>query len=144
MADENIDRFWENKSFDEMSEDEWESICDGCGLCCLHRLEDEDTGEIVTSNIACKLLDINSCRCSDYNNRFTKVPDCTKLTPGNILSMVWLPRTCSYIHLMEKGRLPSWHYLITGSRDTVHDKELGVSWKDELLSENDVDMDEML
>jgi len=138
----NGNRFWERKSFDQMSEDEWESICDGCGLCCLHRLEDEDSGEIVTSNIACKLLDINNCRCKDYKNRFSKVPDCTKLTADNILSMVWLPKTCSYVYLLENGTLPKWHYLLTGSRETVHDKAIGVSWKDELISESDVDMDD--
>ena len=88
--------FWRAKSIDEMNEAEWESLCDGCGLCCQIRVEDEDTGEVALSDAACRLLDLCTHRCSDYANRQRKVPDCVKITPENVKSLDWLPHTCAY------------------------------------------------
>lgn len=103
-----------------MTAEEWESLCDGCGKCCLVKLEDYDTAEIYHTNIACKLLDIEACSCTDYKNRQQQVDDCVKLDPQNLKSIQWLPDTCSY-KLLEQGKsLPDWHYLNTGDRNTVH------------------------
>ena len=88
--------FWETKTLEEMTAAEWESLCDGCGRCCLNKLEDEDTGEIVLTRLACALLDIGKCRCSDYANRFDKMPDCINLTPEKVRTLKWLPATCGY------------------------------------------------
>ena len=88
------DAFWKNKNLDQMTTEEWESLCDGCALCCMHKIEDEDTGEIFYSDLACKLLDLSTCRCSDYTNRVSKVPECLRLTPGDEKAFEWLPATC--------------------------------------------------
>lgn len=117
----------------EMTPDEWESICDGCGLCCQIRLEDEDTHEIVLSNAACKYLCLNSHRCTDYANRQQNVPDCVKVTPANVHALNWLPHTCSYRVVARGEKLPSWHHLICGDAEQVHRK--GPSMKGELISE---------
>jgi hypothetical protein len=118
-----------------MSPDEWESLCDGCGLCCLIRLEDEDTGEIVLSNMACKYLDLNTCKCTDYNNRVTNVPDCWKITPENIDKIYWMPDTCAYRLIYEGKDLYDWHHLISRDKELVHKK--GISFKGEMVSEED-------
>lgn len=126
--------FWETKSLVQMSEAEWESLCDGCGRCCLNKLEDWDTGEIHFTNIACTLFDGKTCQCSDYENRFDTVPDCIKLQPEHIADYKWLPPTCAY-RLLEEGKpLPTWHPLITGDPTTVH--KAGVSVKDLTVSED--------
>ena len=114
------DEFWKTKRLAEMSNDEWESLCDGCGRCCLNKLEDWETGEIYWTNIGCELLDCDSCRCTDYTNRFDKVPDCIQLTPENIPTIGWLPPTCGYRLVMEGKDLFDWHTLKSGSNDTVH------------------------
>ena len=115
-----MSKFWERKKLHEMTTSEWESPCDGCGKCCLVKFEDYDTAEIYHTNLACKLLDIEACRCTDYGNRQKHVDDCVKLNPQNLKPIQWLPDTCSY-KLLEQGKsLPDWHYLITGDRDTVH------------------------
>jgi len=112
--------FWKIKKLHEMSQKQWESLCDGCGKCCLVKLEDYDTAEIYHTNVACKLLDINHCHCSDYNNRQSRVDDCVKLDPESLKTIKWLPDTCSY-KLIEQGKtLPDWHHLISGSRDSIH------------------------
>jgi uncharacterized protein len=114
-----VNRFWENKTLAELSEAEWEALCDGCGRCCLHKLEDEDTGEILFTRIACKLLDIDSCRCSDYSGRRTLVPECIGMRQG-FTQFHWLPITCAY-RLREEGQpLPPWHPLVSGNPETVH------------------------
>ena len=119
-----MNAFWKSKSLSEMNQAEWESLCDGCGHCCLVKLEDEETGKIYKTSIACKLLDIETCRCSDYENRFKKVPTCLKLNPKNIDDIDWLPETCAY-KLVDSGKdLPDWHPL---RGDFVH--ESGVSIK---------------
>jgi uncharacterized cysteine cluster protein YcgN (CxxCxxCC family) len=125
--------FWQTKSLDQMTAAEWESLCDGCGLCCLIRFEDEETGEVIPTRVACKLLDQHLCRCKDYVNRKAHVPDCIKLTPWNIEALAWMPPSCAYRRLHEGRGLPSWHPLITGDPDSVH--EAGVSIRDQTVSE---------
>lgn len=103
-----------------LSRAEWEALCDGCGQCCLHKAEDEDTGAVYPTNVACRLLDISSARCSDYANRKAKVPDCLRLTPRLAATLEWLPDTCAY-RLRAEGRpLPDWHHLISGDPEAVH------------------------
>lgn len=113
--------FWKTKPLDRLTPAEWESLCDGCGRCCLLKLEDEDTGRIATTNVVCRLLDLRTCRCRKYNERQRLVPDCVLLTPQNIDKLRWMPATCAYRLLAEGKDLPSWHPLVSGSRDTVHD-----------------------
>ena len=132
--------FWETKSLDQMSSQEWESLCDGCGRCCLNKLEDWDTGEIHFTNIACTLLNTDTCRCSNYENRFDTVPDCIKLTPQTISHYSWLPPTCAYRRLEEGKPLLHWHPLVSGDSDTVH--KSGISVRDKTISEDGVTVDE--
>ena len=127
-------RFWRTKSLDQMTAAEWESLCDGCGLCCLIRFEDEETGEVIPTRVACKLLDQHLCQCKDYVNRKAHVPDCIKLTPWNIDALAWMPPSCAYRRLHEGRDLPSWHPLITGDPDSVH--KAGVSIRDQTVSED--------
>ena len=132
--------FWEEKTLSQMSPAEWEALCDGCGRCCLIKLEDEDTGTIVTSDVHCKLLDGESCRCSDYPNRQRKVPDCIKLTPENVVSTSWIPTTCAYRRIAEGRGLAWWHPLISGDPETV--VAVGVSVRGRTVSETEVGPDE--
>jgi hypothetical protein len=119
--------FWKTKSLEEMSGPEWESLCDGCGKCCLSKLEDEDTGDIYFTSVACRLFDEGTCRCSDYANRLAKVPDCVGLTPENVRTIPWLPSTCAYRLVAEGEDLFPWHPLLSGRADSVH--EAGVSMR---------------
>ena len=112
--------FWKAKSLADLTNAEWESLCDGCGKCCTISLEDEDTSELHRTNVACNLFDTNACGCGDYANRKKKIPDCVKLTPKNVPKLDWLPPTCAY-RLVAQGRdLYWWHHLISGDRETVH------------------------
>jgi uncharacterized cysteine cluster protein YcgN (CxxCxxCC family) len=111
--------FWE-RPLASLSREEWEALCDGCGKCCLHKVEDEDTGRVWPTNVACKLLDLKTGRCSDYRNRRAHVPDCLRLTPRLAAEIEWLPDSCAYRLRAANRPLPSWHYLISGDRDTVH------------------------
>src|SRR5215469_3259917 len=117
--------FWRRKSLEEMTATEWESLCDGCGRCCLVKLEDEDSGEIHFTDIGCKLLDGKTCRCLDYPRRHRRVLDCVKLTPAAVRELSWLPVTCAYRLVAEGKDLYSWHPLVSGSPESVH--EAGVS-----------------
>jgi len=117
--------FWRVKSLEEMTTAEWESLCDGCARCCLVKLEDEDSGEIHFTDLGCKLLDAETCRCRDYRRRRRRVPDCVKLTPEAVRKLSWLPVTCAYRLLAEGRDLAWWHPLVSGSPDTV--REAGVS-----------------
>lgn len=128
--------FWETKTLDEMSLNEWESLCDGCGKCCLHKIEDEDTDEVFYTRIACRLLDTSTCQCSDYPNRLQKVPDCLKLKPEDVTEFHWLPDTCAYRLVAESKPLPEWHHLRTGTAESIHAADASVrSW---VVSEVDV------
>jgi len=111
--------FWRRKTLGEMTRAEWESLCDGCGRCCLHKLRDEVTEELAWTEVACRLLDTQSCRCTDYANRKARVPDCVKLTPRKVAGIDWLPPTCAYRLLAEGQDLPWWHPLVSGTPETV-------------------------
>ncbi|MBC2776268.1 YcgN family cysteine cluster protein [Parasphingopyxis marina] len=112
--------FWETKTLDRMTRAEWESLCDGCGKCCLHKIQDADTDEVLPTNVACKLLDRDSARCSDYRHRKARVPDCLRLTARNVNRHPWLPETCAYRLLANGEPLPDWHYLVCGDPEAVH------------------------
>ena len=112
-------RFWE-LPLDSLSRTEWEALCDGCGKCCLHKLEDEDTGAFYDTNVACKLLNLQTARCNDYRGRKRIVPDCVRLTPHLAAQLPWLPDTCAYRLRANDEPLPAWHYLVSGDRDAVH------------------------
>lgn len=128
--------FWDEKTLDEMSAAEWEALCDGCGRCCLIKLEDEDTGEIITSDVRCRLLDGETCQCTDYPNRKAKVPDCIKLTPQNVSEIKWMPTSCAYRRLAEGRGLAWWHPLISGDPETV--VAAGVSVRGRTVAEDSV------
>lgn len=111
--------FWE-KPLEELDRQQWEALCDGCGQCCLHKVEDEDTGKIYATRVACKLIDLQTAQCRDYRNRRAYVPDCIRLTPAMVGQLTWLPETCAYRRRSEDRALPEWHYLLSGDRDAVH------------------------
>jgi len=117
--------FWKTKRLSQMTQVEWESLCDGCGRCCLNKLEDVDTGATYFTNVACRLFDTASCRCKDYANRKRQVSDCVQLSPRNVKRIVWLPPTCAYRLVAEGKDLAWWHPLVSGRPETVH--EAGVS-----------------
>jgi len=136
-----MNRFWESKSLEEMSREEWESLCDGCARCCLRKLEDEETGEIAYTDVACRLLDGNSCRCRNYARRLALVKDCVGLQPGNLEQLRWMPSTCAYRLLHEGKPLPDWHHLNSGSASTVH--TAGISVRGRTVSEEHVHEDDI-
>ena len=117
--------FWKTKKLAEMTAEEWESLCDNCGKCCLHKLEDEDTGKIAFTRVACRLINLNTCRCTRYNERTKLVAECLDIRKLHVEKYNWLPSTCAYRLLNEGKELPSWHPLLTGSPASV--KRAGVS-----------------
>ena len=133
--------FWEVKSLDEMSREEWESLCDGCGKCCLNKLEDEETGEVFYTDAACSLLDIETCRCRSYPERTRQVQDCLVLTPESTEKFHWLPKSCAYRRVIEKKPLNSWHHLVSGDPGSIH--LAGASVRGWAISENEVSEDQM-
>ncbi|QJQ94932.1 MULTISPECIES: YcgN family cysteine cluster protein [Halomonadaceae] len=120
------ERFWERFPLDELTEQEWEALCDGCGQCCLLKIQDEASGDIAVLKVACELLDIGSCRCGDYDNRFDKVADCIQLTPERVEDFRWLPRSCGYRRVYEGRKLARWHPLISGDSQRMHRKGISV------------------
>ena len=134
--------FWQRKRFHEMSPREWESLCDGCGKCCLTKLEDEDTGEVYYTDLACEYMDGESCQCTVYGTRQQKVPDCIVLSPvvfgpDSMQDFHWLPQTCAYRLLAEDKPLPEWHPLVSGDPDSVHEAQVSVRYR--TVSNADVD-----
>mgnify|MGYP006271453337 CR=1 FL=1 len=125
--------FWETKTLEEMTEPEWEAVCDGCGRCCLHKLRYEDTDALAFTNVACRLLDLETARCGDYARRKRKVPDCVRLTPAEVRAVDWLPPTCGYRLLAEGKKLEWWHPLVSGDPETVH--AAGVSIRGKAIAE---------
>ena len=135
MADE----WWHEKSLAELNPTEWEALCDGCAKCCLHKLEDEDNGEVFYTRVRCRHLDESNCRCSDYANRSVLVPNCISLEPGNVRELDWLPSTCAY-RLRARGEpLADWHPLVSGRADSVH--RAGISIRGRSLSDEFVHPD---
>ena len=126
--------FWRTKTLAQMSKDEWESLCDGCGKCCLHKIRETD-GSLKMTNVACRLLDTDSCRCTNYPRRKALVRDCVVLTPASLATIDWLPDTCAYRVLSEGHDLPQWHPLVSGDANSVH--ESGVSMRERCISERD-------
>lgn len=132
--------YWKRKTLAEMTAEEWEGLCDGCGICCLNKLEDWDTGEVAFTSVACRLLDAHSCRCKDYENRQATVPDCIRLTLDEVETISWLPPTCAYRLISEGEDLYWWHYLVSGDRETVH--QAGVSVRGRTVSEEVVPVED--
>ena len=141
MSDVLRPHFWKHYTLTELTLAEWEALCDGCGLCCLIKLEDEETAEVAYTKVACKLLDCQTVRCSDYPNRLDYVPDCIQLTPEKLQEIHWLPSSCAYRRVNEGKSLPSWHYLNTGSRQTILQARKSAAGR--CLSETDIHEDEI-
>ncbi|WP_425071744.1 YcgN family cysteine cluster protein [Sagittula sp. S175] len=134
-------RFWETKRLTDLSKDEWEALCDGCGKCCMNKLEDEESGEVVLTRVACRLFDDATCRCAQYDIRHQFVPECIVMSPANIpANLYWMPETCAYKLLWNGNPLPAWHPLLTGDPDSVH--AAGVSMQGVTLPEFEVDEDD--
>lgn len=131
--------FWETKKFSEMSVEEWEALCDGCGICCLYKVEDEDTGEVELTNIACRFLDLECVICQMYDARLQAMPTCIHLTPSKVRKLKWLPETCAYRLVMDGKPLPDWHPLVSGDPDSVH--HAGISVKDKVIPESAANLD---
>ncbi|MCF6234984.1 MAG: YcgN family cysteine cluster protein [Gammaproteobacteria bacterium] len=136
-----MNNFWQSKALTELSTEEWESLCDGCGLCCLHKLEDHETGDVFYTRVACKLLDTERCHCKHYETRTQHVADCLTLTANNIADHPWLPESCAYRLLFESKPLPAWHPLISKSSASVH--EAGISVSGKAVSEADIHPDDI-
>lgn len=118
--------FWQRKTLEQMTDEEWESLCDGCGQCCMHKLLDADTNEIYFTNVACDQLNLKTCQCKHYAERFRYEPDCIKLTRDNLATFRWLPLTCAYRLIAEGKSLPAWHPLKTGSKLAMHQAKISV------------------
>ena len=141
MTDSSAAPFWRTKTLAELNQEEWESLCDGCGRCCLVKLEDEDDGRILPTNVACRLFDAERCTCHDYENRTARVPDCLQLTPALVAELRWLPPSCAYRLVHEGKDLPDWHHLKTGNRETVHEAGASVrgrisAYEDDIAEED--------
>ena len=136
-----MEQFWIGKKLEELTHQQWEALCDGCGRCCLQKLKNATTGKVYYTSVACILLDIETCRCSDYEFRHTLVPDCLKLEPANIPKLRWLPKTCAYRRVAEGKDLPEWHPLVTGDPDSARDT--GFSIRERAISEANVHPDDL-
>ena len=136
-----MDKFWQTKSLKQLDSREWEALCDGCAKCCLVKLEEYDSGEIFHTNVTCELLDIETCKCSNYEGRHSVVNDCINLNQDNIHTLGWLPKSCSYRLIADGKGLPDWHYLVSGSSQTVH--SYGASLQGWVVPELDVSDDDI-
>jgi uncharacterized cysteine cluster protein YcgN (CxxCxxCC family) len=134
-------KYWETTALADMTDAQWESLCDGCGRCCLQKLEDEDTGEVHFTRVSCKLLNTDSCRCGDYPSRFSKVPDCLSLRPLTADKVSWLPTSCAYSKLSRGKPLENWHPLVSGNANSV--KLAGISVAGQCISEEYVPVTEI-
>jgi len=137
-----MERFWETKNLEEMSREEWESLCDGCARCCLLKLEDEDTGDLFYTSVVCRYLDRQQCNCTVYGERTILVPDCLELDKENVHHLNWMPHSCAYRLIAEGQPLADWHPLISGDPDSVH--EAGISVRGFAISEDYVQSAEEL
>lgn len=133
--------FWKGKTLAEMNQEEWDALCDGCGQCCLHKIQDIDTNEVFYTQVACRFLDLKSVRCKVYAQRTERMPTCLTLTPDNVMSFQWLPETCAYRCIAEGKELPEWHPLV--SSDTQAILRSGASVRAAALSEDEIDMDRL-
>lgn len=133
--------FWRAKTLEQMTQTEFESLCDGCGKCCLHKLEDEDTGDVYYTKVACRFLDHDNCRCQVYTDRQQQVPDCVVLTPHAVEETYWLPETCAYRLIAEGIPLFDWHPLVSGDPDSVH--KAGMSVARQVINETSVDINDL-
>jgi uncharacterized cysteine cluster protein YcgN (CxxCxxCC family) len=133
--------FWRTKTLEEMTREEWESLCDACAKCCLYKFQNEATGQLFYTEVACKLLDMGKCRCTHYEDRRELMPTCLVLTPTLVRQLDWLPETCAYRLVKEGQDLPWWHPLKTGSRDMVH--RMGVSIRGRAISETEIGDDDL-
>lgn len=133
MPEQDMDQFWKHKTLDQITPKQWEALCDGCGRCCLQKLKNPTTGKVHYTWVACYLLDIDTCRCTNYDLRHVLVPDCVRLKPSNIQKLNWLPKTCAYRLVIKGQSLPSWHPLISGDLYSVH--HAGISVKERAVSE---------
>jgi hypothetical protein len=131
--------FWEEKTLRQMSKEEWESLCDGCGRCCLYILHNEETGDVFETDVACRLFNPKTRRCANYQNRARLVPDCVILTPETAEKLSWMPKTCAYRRLANGRGLPDWHPLITGDRESV--VRAGIAVSEDLVPEDEIDDD---
>jgi uncharacterized cysteine cluster protein YcgN (CxxCxxCC family) len=141
MATNNQKPFWKFKQLHDMTPEEWESLCDGCGICCLYKLEDEETGEILYTNVACRLLNPNTCRCTDYEHRTKEMPTCLNLTPRLVPKLKWLPSTCAYRRIANGEDLYAWHPLISGNPDAAH--FAGISVRGKTIPESTVNLNDL-
>ena len=133
--------FWKNKKLEDFSLEEWEALCDGCGICCLYKLEDVDSGEVEMTNVVCRFLDMEKVQCQLYDERHSAMPSCIKLTPSKVESLKWLPETCAYVLIMRGQPLPDWHPLESGDPQSIHDR--GISVKGKVIRETEVNLDHL-
>jgi len=136
--------FWETKTLDDMTQSEWESLCDGCGLCCLNKLQDEDTDEIVYTRVVCRYSDINKAQCTDYANRSVNVPSCVQLTRERVAEFDWLPDSCAYRLIYRGQPLPEWHPLVSGQAGSVKAAGVGITAIPVVVDTGDLDLEEFL
>lgn len=129
--------FWDDLPLEALDHAQWEALCDGCGKCCIHKLEDEDTGDLYPTNVACRMLDRRAGQCRDYAHRHSHVPDCITLTPKLAREIEWLPSTCAYVLRGDGNPLPDWHHLVCGDREEIHRR--GQSVRGWTVSEDDVE-----